>query len=250
MSTNQPDASAAAAPSSRGPRRVFAVLGMHRSGTSWLAGSLQEKGLELGEVSTRDPHNQKGNRESKALMALHDAVLAANGGSWKRPVWPNRWTPEQSAELAAFIASMDAAYPAWGFKDPRCLLVLDEWLRQVPDLVRVGIYRHPMAVHRSLHSRDPRMKESRSVEIWTAYNERLVAELKRSPFPLLRFDVPVPDLLRNLDAVSQALGLPMAAKDSTFFEFGLVHNNDTLGETVPRACRALWDELERRVVKA
>ncbi|HBM84618.1 MAG TPA: sulfotransferase family protein, partial [Halieaceae bacterium] len=31
------------------PRRVIAILGMHRSGTSCLTGSLQEAGLELGE---------------------------------------------------------------------------------------------------------------------------------------------------------------------------------------------------------
>ena len=73
---------------------------MHRSGTSWLAGSLQEKGLELGEVSTREQHNVKGNRESAVLMAIHDGVLADNDGSWKKPAWPNRWSAERKAELA------------------------------------------------------------------------------------------------------------------------------------------------------
>jgi len=65
--------------------RIVAVLGMHRSGTSWLAGSLQDLGLEMGEVSTRDPHNLKGNRESPVLMEIHDGVLVDSGGSWKRP---------------------------------------------------------------------------------------------------------------------------------------------------------------------
>lgn len=41
------------------------ILGMHRSGTSCLAGSLQEAGLYLGEVNTAAPHNAKGNRESR-----------------------------------------------------------------------------------------------------------------------------------------------------------------------------------------
>jgi hypothetical protein len=222
---------------------------MHRSGTSWLAGSLQEKGLELGEVSTRDPHNQRGNRESKALMALHDAVLADNGGSWKRPVHPCRWSAERKAALAAHVAAMDAAYPRWGFKDPRCLLVLDAWRELVPGLERVGIYRHPLAVHRSLASRDDRMKESRSLELWVAYNERLVEELDRAPFPLLRFDVPQERLLAGLDVVSRALDLPAAGKDSTFFEQGLVHNNDAAEEAVPRACRSLWAKLEQRVLR-
>lgn len=232
-----------------GAARRHAVLGMHRSGTSWLAGSLQEKGLELGEVSTRDPHNEKGNRENQVLMALHDAVLAENGGSWKRPTWPNRWSDARRAELAAFVARMDADYPLWGFKDPRALLVLDEWLRQVPDLVRVGIYRHPLAVHRSLAHRSDRFDEARSLALWRAYNERLVAELRRAPFPLLRFDVPRDELLAGLERVARDLRLPHAERPSGFFDEALVHA-EAGDDSVPRACRALWDELESRRLRA
>jgi len=230
-------------PDARSAARVHAVLGMHRSGTSWLAGSLQEKGLELGEVSTRDPHNRKGNRESAVLMAIHDAVLADNGGNWKRPTWPNRWSDERRAELAAHIATMSADYPMWGFKDPRALLVLDEWLRQVPGLVRVGIYRHPSAVHRSLSARSKRFDETRSAGLWCAYNERLVEEHRRSPFPLLRFDVAPQELAAALDRAAADLGLPDAQRTSSFFDESLVHAH---GGTVPASCRPLWDELESR----
>ena len=62
-----------------------AVLGMHRSGTSSLAGSLEEAGLHLGEVVTRADHNQKGNRESLAMRDLNDRLLEHNGGAWDRP---------------------------------------------------------------------------------------------------------------------------------------------------------------------
>lgn len=217
---------------------------MHRSGTSWLAGSLQEKGLELGEVSTREQHNVKGNRESAVLMAIHDGVLADNDGSWKKPAWPNRWSAERKAELARFIAGMNADYAAWGFKDPRALLVLDEWLHQVPGLVRVGIYRHPAAVHASLAARSDRFDPKRSFALWETYNARLVEELRRSPFPLLRFDVPQDELLRGLDRVARDLALPHADVPSTFFEQGLVHNG--AAPEIPKSCRALWDELEAR----
>ena len=42
------------------PARLIAVLGMHRSGTSYLAGSLQEAGLILGDCHTWNKHNEKG----------------------------------------------------------------------------------------------------------------------------------------------------------------------------------------------
>lgn len=224
---------------------MFAVLGMHRSGTSWLAGSLQEKGLELGEVSTGNLHNLKGNRESEVLIALHDAVLAENGGSWRRPPARSRWSEARRAELAAYVARMNADYPLWGFKDPRALLLLSAWRDAVPDLERVGIYRHPLAVHRSLAARSDRFDEARSTSLWCAYNERLVEELRRSAFPLLRFDVAPSELTALLDAVARDLRLPGADRASSFFEEGLVHNNDAAAaEPVPRACRALWDALE------
>lgn len=228
--------------------RVVAVLGMHRSGTSWLAGSLQEKGLELGEVSTADPHNLKGNRESAVLMEIHEGVLRDNGGSWKRPTFPNRWSDERRTALAAFIREMSRDYPAWGFKDPRALLVLDEWHRQVPGLARVGIYRHPLAVHRSLLARNPRFDEARSARLWSAYNERLVEEHRRAPFPLLRFDVASERLLRGLEEVSRALELPGAGRASDFFSKDLVHQSDAASAPVPRPCRALWEELESRAL--
>ena len=47
---------------------VVLVLGMHRSGTSCLAGSLQQAGLELGDVFTSNPFNKKGNREHRDVM--------------------------------------------------------------------------------------------------------------------------------------------------------------------------------------
>ena len=43
------------------------ILGMHRSGTSCLAGCLEELGLHLGTVITSAPHNKKGNRENPEL---------------------------------------------------------------------------------------------------------------------------------------------------------------------------------------
>ena len=66
--------------SSELPARLIAVLGMHRSGTSYLAGSLQEAGLILGDCHTWNKHNEKGNRENQKFVDLHDAILEANVG--------------------------------------------------------------------------------------------------------------------------------------------------------------------------
>jgi len=41
------------------------ILGMHRSGTSCLAGCLEEAGLYLGDVNLKAGFNKKGNRENR-----------------------------------------------------------------------------------------------------------------------------------------------------------------------------------------
>jgi hypothetical protein len=222
---------------------------MHRSGTSWLAGSLQELGLEMGEVSTKDPHNAKGNRESPVLMEIHEGVLKDSGGSWKRPPSKITWSAERRAALAAHIAAMNARFPSgWGFKDPRALFLIDEWMSQAPHLVRVGIFRHPLAVHRSLEARSDRFDESRSLDLWCAYNERLVAEHERSKFPIVRFDVPHDTLFAGLGRIAEHIGLDPAGREQTFFDAELVHNNEAAAEPIPRSCRKLWNYLEAQVV--
>src|SRR6266496_447596 len=97
---------------------VVSVLGMHRSGTSWLGGSLQEMGLALGNVNMRAIHNAKGNRENQQIRQLHEAVLNANGGDWRHPRYPNAWTPAQRGTLITHIQSMNQKSARWAFKDP------------------------------------------------------------------------------------------------------------------------------------
>ena len=43
------------------------VLGMHRSGTSLLTGSLEAAGLHLGEVNNAARYNPKGNKENESI---------------------------------------------------------------------------------------------------------------------------------------------------------------------------------------
>lgn len=228
----------------RSSSRVVAILGMHRSGTSWLTGALEQLGLELGEVSTSNVHNEKGNRESRRLRQIHESVLSANSGSWRRPTWPNRWSRQQRAQLASYIGEMSAAHRVWGFKDPRALLVLDEWHRQVESLDRVGIYRHPVAVHRSLRARHADFSWDEAIDLWRIYNERLLSEHRDDPFPVIRFDVPADELHARLTTVGKMLELPIADRPAAFFDAALVHNRDTEDEAVPAEVADIWDELE------
>src|SRR3982750_2259725 len=70
------------APAELRERTTVAVLGMHRSGPSAVAGMLADHGVEFGPVSQRNRFNPRGNREIQELNRLHDRVLERSGGSW------------------------------------------------------------------------------------------------------------------------------------------------------------------------
>ena len=186
------------------------VLGMHRSGTSCLAGSLQQRGLFLGEVYESRPYNRKGNRENQRIMDLNDAVLAASGGRWNQPPARLAWSPAEAAERDAIVAAMEADGDGatWGFKDPRTLLTLAFWRERLPDARFAGTFRHPAQVARSLTARDPAMPVEAALELWHAYNARLLALHAEAPFPLVDFDCRRDDYVARVDALARALGLP------------------------------------------
>ena len=204
--------------------RPIVILGMHRSGTSCLAGSLQQRGLFLGEVYESRPYNRKGNRESQRIMDLNDAVLGSSGGAWDRPPPQVSWTADAAAERDAIIAALEAGAggAAWGFKDPRTLLTLPFWRERLPGARLAGTFRHPARVARSLLARDPSMPLGTALDLWLAYNERLLAVHAADPLPLLDFDAAPGAYGAALDALACALGLAEAAPGHVpFFEDAL-----------------------------
>ena len=198
--------------------RAIIVLGMHRSGTSCLTGSLQRRGLHLGEVQERNPHNPKGNRESRRIMHLNDAVLSHSGGAWNRPPRAVSWSREQAAERDEVIASLQAGERPWGFKDPRTLLVLPFWLDAIPGASFVGAYRDPVQVARSLYRRSG-MAHGEAYALWLEYNRRLLDLHRVRPFPLVSFDLDDASYAGEVDRAASQLGLDrLCQPGGDFFE--------------------------------
>ena len=220
---------------------------MHRSGTSFLAGTLQGAGLDLGEASTFDKHNRKGNRERRDIVAFHDAVLEARGHAWNAPPEGRiTWTAEERAAARDFTP---AAGGPWGFKDPRALLMAEEWMALHPGARRVGIVRHPVMVARSLAARGTRkVKGPAAFALWAAYNQRLLALHEADPFPILSFDAPPERLATQIAGLLPDLGLaPDAA--GAFFDPELRHH-EREAEKPPQELRPLYAELMARRVGA
>lgn len=222
------------------PGQALMVVGMHRSGTSFLTGSLQQAGLELGQHSAWNPHNLKGNRENQAVVAFHDALLARHGFAWDNPPKePVAWTSTDKAKAQKLINEYRGV-PHWGFKDPRALLLVEGWLDLLPDMQFVGIFRHPLAVAQSLDARGG-MPQEQAFALWHAYNSRLLALHEQHPFPLLCFDEDEQVLSEKLDLLLPELGLKPLVQDR-FFSADLKHHQPAQTE-LPQDLSVMYEKL-------
>jgi hypothetical protein len=198
--------------------RVITVLGMHRSGTSALAGSLEAAGLELGEVRTEGgASNLKGHREPGELIRLHEDVLITSGGAWHLPPASVTWTARQRERRDEFVAAR-AGLPLWGWKEPRTLLVIDGWLEALTVLELVGTFRHPAVVARSLQRRHGSDSLDMWLDVWLAYDRVLLELVETRGCPVIDFDLPGEAYRARLRAIVDELALPHPDRAEAFFE--------------------------------
>ncbi len=168
------------------PPHVIVVLGMHRSGTSALAGTFSQLGLNLGDElmpATVDA-NPKGYFEHVRIVQAHDRLLAAFGMDWADPrPLPESWmrhpaTMQVRRELAALLSELVANGDTVVIKDPRLCRFVPLWQALFEELGIDAhfafIARHPVEVAASLRRRDG-MSEYRAGLLSLAY--QLEAEL-------------------------------------------------------------------------
>lgn len=198
---------------------------MHRSGTSCLAGSLEQAGVFLGDVVHQSPHNKKGNKENKALRLLNEDLLHFNQGSWDLIPAELNWNADLCARRDALLADYDLQ-PLWAFKDPRCLITLPFWREALPTLSFVGTFRNPAAVVRSLHVRQGMMPKTSPLNLWIEYNRKLLDLCQTERVPLLSFDWDQASYQTALDKVKDEFGLHEKTDKPVFYESGLINASD------------------------
>ena len=185
---------------------AVAILGMHRSGTSCLAGTLESHGLALGDVSHQSPHNKKGNKENKAFRQLNESILQHSGGCWDSPPASIKWTVDHSAERDRLLQEQSSV-PIWGFKDPRTVLTFEFWREAMPQLAVVATFRNPVSVVRSLTARAALLPKSSPQILWVAYNKQLLDIIDRTNASVVCFDWDRDRYVRCTAHMARELGL-------------------------------------------
>lgn len=202
----------------RAMQPVLVITGMHRSGTSVITAAFASAGLDVGSrLMPAARGNPRGHFEDLDFVSLHERMLRANGFG------PEGFTaadaipvpPALAAEARDLVGQRRSGGSIWGWKDPRTTLFLDWWAEAVPDARFVFLFRSPAEAIDSLFRRGDEtfaVNPAFALDVWTAYNRRLLAFHQTHPERSLLVDaataVAAPD--RLVATVRKRWNLPLA----------------------------------------
>lgn len=220
-------------------RRAVLVLGMHRSGTSALAGLLSHLGCDAPATSMEaDAGNARGYFESRRVYALHNEMLASAGTHWSgwAPLAPD-WlaSPEAGAFRDRAAGVLDAEFggsPLFVLKDPRICRTAPIWLGALRDRgvapLALHVHRHPAEVAASLGRRNGMDREGALLS-WLRHVLDAEAATRGLPRAHASYDRLLSDPPATLAAIERGLGLSLngrgdgAAED--FLSLDLRHHS-------------------------
>lgn len=247
--------------------KCIVVAGMHRSGTSLVAGLLQNLGISMGcNLVPADRANPLGYFEDWDIVAFHQRLFRECLGYFRDGHADWGWTPSRlincndarrlTHEALRLIDQRKHCERQWGFKDPRTTVLLDFWYALLPSPVVVGVYREPCSVADSMQRlgedvflRNPNYAR----KIWTFYNKRLLdfAIRHRERCILLNADALGSTLESLPRLLKQRFDLSLNSVDLRrhFVPELLQSKNDTstlirLSRRVWPECAAIYDQLE------
>ncbi|MBI4673968.1 MAG: sulfotransferase [Chloroflexi bacterium] len=165
--------------------RVLVITGMHRSGTSLVASLFHKAGVHLGAqlLAPQQGNNPLGFFEDVEFIQFHTDALQARGQEILVTRDFSFHATDAETQRARAIIAARAAYPLWGWKDPRTTLCLDFWRALLPDARYLFVYRHPLDVLLSLARRSQVVGFDfyAGLEAWYAYNRALLVFAQQYP---------------------------------------------------------------------
>ncbi len=244
-------------------RMPFAVVGMHRSGTSMVARLLNLAGIELGDPDAMLPpteFNEEGHWENRTFLDINDRILERFGGSWDTPpLFSAGWQdlPDLDplrTEATDFVDWTFAAGTQWGWKDPRTTLTIPFWRRVIPELRFVVCVRNPLDVAASLETRDAMPVEA-SLVLWQLYTELALTNTDPRERIIVhyddffhRFDDTMRSLLEFIGSPELQPGSERESALQLAVSAGLTHHRHTYEDViadphVPAPTRLLYEGL-------
>lgn len=156
--------------------QALVVLGMHRSGTSCVAGLLQLFGAYAGAPGGflhHPPENARGFVERRDLHLACVAALRRRGGDWSVPLgWDESAAAAAGVQLRADWAPIQReldGHAVWVIKEPRLCLLFGEIAAGIAAPVLIHVVRAPTAAAASVQRRDG-LVAAHTLALWEYYN--------------------------------------------------------------------------------
>jgi len=230
-------------------RTCILVVGMHRSGTSALAGVLNLLGVYLGsKLMEANFANEKGYFENNKLYKINEALLFECHSFWDDPFYHEKKLEniKNFNNLKITIKKEFEHSKIFAIKDPRLAVLFPIYKKVLKELdidIKVILpYRHPIEVASSLNSRD-KISIEKGMLLWG--NHFLLAEKHTLDYArvFICFDELMTQTEDTIKLISKSLKINLDDKYLTnkrkiedFLEPNLKHHNvsiDNLSYKVP-----------------
>jgi hypothetical protein len=197
--------------------RPVIILGMHRSGTSVVAQLINALGIYAGEphdLAPPDMFNPTGFWEHRKAVQLDGEILATLGSTWTDVATADvsRLALDQRAGFVGRARDIVQSLQGHGpflLKDPRMSLLFPLWREAIDDPICVIVWRDPIAVARSLATRDKRPLLP-SIAAWEHYTRTILRDTEGIPRLLVSYDELLTEpmrVTRELHAALSGLGI-------------------------------------------
>lgn len=149
-------------------KKVYIILGMSHSGTSFFSKALYDQGVNMGTAPSDFYENPSAVRLNKKIIkkdSLDPEMLNID------------LTPQIKRLIKRYQREM------WGFKDPRTSLTVDHYLPHLEnhDVYLIAVFRKPERVKKSLErvARKHKIKVRDYDEMTNKYNRKIIESIKK-----------------------------------------------------------------------
>lgn len=203
---------------------IVLIAGMHRSGTSAMAGTLHKNGISMGNEKDFYPppmkENPKGFYENKTFRCLNDKILNYNDYKVKSfnpytvPNWDMQTGDILWEDMGHAVNYYNSEFKNWGWKDPRTCLTLWPWIRCLrynnkdKNIKIILCYRYPGDIAKSMLRRGNKESIHDQFKILAStYYDRAMKALIMADIPFLpvNFDNLINDTENTFSKVSKYL---------------------------------------------
>ncbi len=200
------------------------ITGMHRSGTSLVAGLVNSLGIPMGTgpLMPTSIDNPRGFFERADVMNVNDEFLEALDGGWSSPppishdTW-FRFTDEEINKYRDSLELFGLNSAHWFVKDPRICLLMPMWDRMaLQALPTIFVIRNPLEVAQSLKLRNS-IPHRHGLALWTVYMNSALINLPQRNNLILDYQSVIQNKQTAINKIEKFIKNNVRVKTSAFF---------------------------------